>query len=194
MKRAILILVVLCGGACGGDGQPFGGDGTGGEALSHGGAGGKAVAMGGTTGQATGGAGGRNTYCDDDPCAQASIDHGSNCVCHTMDGPARGYCQCDAVPTGTGGATGGATGAGGSGGGGEIFYPVCAQPITGSGSCSMVISPTKTLTAYKDGRICSQCAPFQPGAAECTLDSGKYLCVHGCAQCEFKCVAPGCIQ
>lgn len=101
--------------------------------------------------------------------------------------------------SGTGGASSGGASAGGSSGtggsGGAVYYPACSSPpVVGTAGCSMFVSATKTLSAFKDGKICNQCAPFLSGDAECTLDSGKYLCVHSCGECEFKCVAPGCLQ
>lgn len=98
-------------------------------------------------------------------------------------------------PTASGGTTGtgGAAGTAGTGSGGAVVYPACSSPpIVGSSGCTMFVSRTKTLTAFKDGKICNLCTPFLPGDAECTVD--KYLCVHSCDECtDLRCVAPGCL-
>ncbi len=205
---------------CGGDGQPFGGEASQNGRGDSGAVGGSVVASTGGktgTGGAAGmtGAGGRNTFCDDNPCAQIQIDYGPGfkCSCATNSGPSRGSCECAIVPPGTGGAggkatpatgtggtvaaDGGSTGSGGSGSGGAAAnYPACTQPAGfGYSACTKFVSKTSTLTGFtKDGRVCLQCDPFTAGQAECLVTgTGGGVCVHSCGECQFNCVAPGCL-
>ncbi len=100
---------------------------------------------------------------------------------------------------GAGGATGGSpptTGTGGGMGGLSGTYPACGAVSAPGGleftECTRYASAGNTLTGVRDGRICAICKSIPDSSPECTIGSGKYLCVTSCTGCPLECLAPGC--
>ncbi len=208
-KLALLSLfaALLVTVGCGGDAQPFGGEASqngrgdsgavGGSVAGTGGA----VGTGGAGGAAMTGAGGRNTFCDSDPCAQQRMDQEPNgfiCSCHA-DSKVKsgGYCQCDLPASGSGGA-GGSSSATGTGG------AVAAGGSSGTGGTSGAGGATSDLKSCTDwygwrlthgfgqfcgvmshGSPCHVCSdiPASAGAVACAAGS-TVTCVDACSSCS----------